>query len=263
MLFTPEFGWPTRRDWRGMLREFSEAALDLLYPPHCANCNLPLPVRIGSVICAKCAEEMRWIGADRCVRCGNLVGAGSGPVEACVACKQTPPRFVKAAACVVRYENGPARNLVLALKFGRRSHQAKMMGRLMARRIIETGLLEGLKNPILVPAPLTRIALFSRGFNQAGELAYWIARELNLRLEDRLLVKTRATLPQAQLSQKRRQTNLTGAFACRERALKKCRGADILFVDDVITTGCTISECARTLHAAGMGKIFAAAFARG
>jgi len=266
MLFTPEFEWPARGRFRKALRQFGCSVLDLVYPPHCASCGEALQTSIESIVCESCADEVRWIDADRCVRCGDMVGTGSGPVEACVSCQRTPPRFVKACACVLRYEKenaGPARDIVLGLKFGGRGYEAKMMGRLLARRVKQTQLLDGFSHPLVVPAPMTRWTMFRRGYNQAAELAWWVARELKLKQVPELLVKTRSTLPQALLSEKRRRTNLSGAFECPARAARRFKSSDILLIDDVITTGSTISECARTLDAAGMGRIVAASFARG
>lgn len=247
-----------RRLW-----QIGSAALDLLYPPHCISCNAPLPAQIESVLCMECVKDIRWIGADRCKRCGDMVGIGSGAVETCVSCKQVPPRFVEAASCAVRYVSGPARDALLGLKFGRRAFAAKALGRALARRIQQTGLLEAAANPIVVPAPLTPAAMLKRGYNQAGELALWVSNELNLRFEPRILKKIRMTMPQAGLSEKRRRENLVGAFECPRKWARKLAGANVLLIDDVITTGSTISECARTLHEAGIGTVVAASFARG
>lgn len=263
MLFQPDFGGRNRGRAARALLKLGSAALDFLYPPHCVSCGKTLPGRIGSVVCAECAQAVRWIGADRCLRCGDSVGIGRGAVDECVSCREHPPRFVKAVSCSARYEAGPVRDIVLGLKFGGRAFAGKMTGRIMARRILQTGLLDSAAAPLLVPAPLTRRALFHRGYNQAAELARWVGRELNLKIETKLLKKIKSTRPQATLTEKQRRINVQGAFACSERLAKKYRGANVLLIDDVITTGSTISECARVLHDAGLGRIVAASFARG
>ena len=247
---------------RSMLK-LGSAAPDFLYPPHCVSCGVALPGRIDSVLCAECVREVRWIGSDRCVRCGDIVGTGSGAVAVCVSCQRFPPRFVKSVCCSARYQAGPLRDTVLGLKFGGRAFACKMIGCLMARRILQTGLLDAAPAPLLVPAPLTRRALFKRGYNQAADLAQWVGRELNLKVETKLLQKIKSTRPQATLSEKQRRINVQGAFACSKRLAKKYCGVNILLIDDVITTGSTISECARVLDNAGMGRIVAASFARG
>ncbi|MEI6232571.1 MAG: ComF family protein [Planctomycetota bacterium] len=241
---------------------FADAALDLFFPPHCGSCGNPLPGFINKSVCLSCAEKIRWIGDDRCIRCGDLVGAGMGAVAGCVWCRAYPPRFVSASVSSVRYEEtGPARDVVLGLKFGGKSHLAPTFGRLLAARIASTNLLQGAAETIVVPAPLMRGALFRRGYNQAEELARSVARDLNLKLDTRLLKKIRTTLPQAMLSQKKRRENLIGAFACDTERIKKRGIKTVLIIDDVITTGSTVSECARTLHHAGVETIYAASFA--
>ena len=240
-----------------------DAALDLFFPPHCASCGNPLPEWVNKAVCKACADQVRWIGSDRCLRCGDSVGEGMGPVRACVSCGTHPPRFVRASVATLVYEDGPSSDLVKALKFGGKSHMAATLGRLLAARIMQIGLLQGRSGVVVVPAPLTRAALFHRGYNQAEELARVVASELRLKLETRLLKKIRATQPQALLTEKKRRENLLGAFACDPRRVRKLNGAPILLIDDVITTGSTISECARTLHDAGFPTIYAASCARG
>lgn len=261
ILFPPE-------ESRGAAARMLGAALDLLYPPHCACCNRPLAAGANKALCRGCAERIRWIGSDRCRRCGDGVGAGSGVVSECPSCRTHPPAFVHSACALAHYFDGPVRDLVLGLKFGAKLHAAEMLGRLLAQRVVRTELLPlpeaGPTLPtIVVPAPLSRHGLARRGFNQAAELAACLARQLKLPLETRLLLKIRSTPPQATLSHEKRRTNLAGAFACNPRIARRCQGRAVLLIDDVITTGSTISECARTLVAAGIGEVRAAAVARG
>lgn len=208
-----------------------------------------------------CALRIRWIGSDRCRRCGDAVGQGLGTVDECASCRTFPPRFVEAASTVASYESGPLRDLVLSLKFGRKTHVAWALGDLLADRIAATNLVQA--GIVLIPTPLTRSGLRERGFNQAEELARRIGSSLKLRVEPRLLKKIRSTPPQATLGTEKRRENLNGAFACNSRVARRHAGANVLLIDDVITTGSTISECARTLVEAGIGKVRAAAIARG
>jgi len=237
------------------------AGLDLLFPPHCASCGTPLPAGTNTALCRGCAERIPWLGADRCERCGAGVGQGEGVVRECPSCRNHAPAFVHAACTVARYMEGPVRNLILALKFSARQHLARPLGEMLAQRIRETELAP--PNTLLIPAPLTRRALRRRGFNQAEEIAINVARCLNLPLEPRLLRKIRHTLPQATLTHEQRRTNLKGAFVCDPRIAAHYKGRRVLLIDDVITTCGTASECARTLAAAGVGEVRAAAIARG
>jgi len=247
--------------WRRELAGHLVAALDLLFPPHCCSCGAPLPSATNTALCRGCAERIKWLGADRCARCGAGVGEGEGVVRECPSCRAHAPAFVQAACAVAHYMAGPLRDLLLGLKFGARQHLARPLGQLLAQRIGDTGL--ATPGTLLVPAPLTRRALRRRGFNQAEEIAATVARCLGLPLETRLLRKVRNTAPQATLSHEQRRTNLKGAFVCAPRLAARCKGRPVLLIDDVITTCGTASECARTLAAAGIGEVRAAAIARG
>src|SRR5215468_7108352 len=103
-----------RANWRAPFVRAADAALDLIYPPHCCSCALPLPAHSNKALCQACAERIRWITADCCVRCGDGVGQGLGVVPSCPSCHTFPPRFVEASAAAVRYEEGPTRDLVLS-----------------------------------------------------------------------------------------------------------------------------------------------------
>ncbi len=263
MLFDPGHSCRATHPLARFAWRCGDAALDLFFSPHCASCGTPLPEFINKALCKKCSDEIRWIGEDRCVRCGDFVGAGMGSVADCVSCRRHPPRFVSASVAALRYEEGPSRDLVLALKFGGKSHLAQTLGTILAMRIRQTALLAEADRVVVVPAPLMRGALFKRGYNQAEELARVVSAELKLKLETRLLKKIRATRRQAQLSAKQRRENVVGAFGCVAKRARNYQGATVLLIDDVITTGSTVSECARILHQAGIGKVFAACFARG
>lgn len=251
-----------RQRWRSrILADCAEAALDLIFPPHCIACGAVLPPATNKALCLACADKIHWIGADRCRRCGDAVGLGSGVVSECPSCRTYPPVFVQAACAVAHYAEGPLRDLILALKFGRKVHVTPVLGELLAARIKATALSEpGL---VVVPAPLTRKASRKRGFNQAEELAQWVGKSLDLALETRLLLKQRATPPQATLTKEKRRVNLKGAFSCQPKIARRYQNARVLLIDDVITTGSTISECARALVQAGIGEVRAAAVARG
>jgi len=147
------------------------------------------------------------------------------------------------------------------MKFGGKHHLAKPLGELLAQRIRDTGLLA--PGMTIVPVPLAHRAFWKRGCNQTEEIAVNAARCLDLPLETRLLRKIRHTPPQATLTHEQRRTNLKGAFACCPRVAARYRGKRILLLDDVITTGSTVSECARMLVGAGVGGVHAAAVARG
>lgn len=248
------------RLWRA-LRVTGDAALDLLYPPHCVSCQVALPPETNKALCRDCAMQIHWIGLDRCARCGDGVGLGSGVVGDCPSCRSHPPAFVSASCALAKYSEGPLRNLVLALKFSAKFHVARVLGDALARRIQAVQL--STAKMVVVPTPLTRKAAWRRGFNQAEELAICVSQRLGLRMETGLLTKIRSTPTQATLSPEKRRLNLKGAFACDAKRAARYKDTCVLLIDDVITTGSTVSECARMLSDAGIGEVRAAAVARG
>ena len=239
------------------------AAWGLLFPPHCMACGTPLLFNGNGAICGGCAQQVQWIGADRCRRCGDRVGEGRGAVEECPACAARPPVYVS-GSCAVACYGDPLRALILGLKFGAGMQAVPLLARLLAHRIRTTGLADGATGSwALVPVPMHRVEFIRRGFNQAAEVAELAARDLGLPMETRLLAKTRSTRPQATLGQEARRENLLGAFEARSKfAIRYAKGG-ILLVDDVMTTGATAGECAKALRAAGVGEIRMAVIARG
>lgn len=252
-------------------RGLADAALDLLYPPHCLACGTALRAGGWGVCCPACAEAIAWIGADRCRRCGGPVAEGLGAADGCPACHSHPPAYVEQACALAPYEE-PLRDVLLALKFGAGLRASDWLGEHLAMRIFETELLKDIEGPVaLVPVPLVRRDLGRRGFNQAEAIARAAAGVLKagrrkVSVEPGLLRKVRATAPQALLNREARRANLAGAFAAdpaRAEAFLKGGGGGVVLVDDVMTTGSTVGECARTLHGVGLKVLRAAVVARG
>ncbi|MBE7465139.1 MAG: ComF family protein [Planctomycetes bacterium] len=257
----PEGPWARRT--LEQARRGLDAAAALLYPPHCMSCGTPLPAGPNRALCLGCAERIEWIGVDRCMRCGDRVGQGRGAVDGCPSCATHPPVYVTATCTLACYEE-PLRSAILALKFSAGLQAVGLYGRLLAERVRETGLDAG-KRPLagIVPVPLVEADRRRRGFNQSEELALELGAALCVPVRTELLKKVRSTPPQATLNADARRQNLRGAFVADTAVCAKLSGAAVLVLDDVITTGSTVSECARTLRDAGVGEVRAVALARG
>jgi ComF family protein len=152
---------------------------------------------------------------------------------------------------------GPARRLVQALKYKRLRAVAETMAELLADEIREMGVEFGPQAQV-VPVPLSFWRQGARGFNQAELLARALAEDLKLDFRPAILRKTKDTSSQVSLSRPERQANVRGVFAVSE----ELHGEDILLVDDVVTTGATAREAARTLRKAGAGQVWVLAFAQ-
>ena len=104
---------------------------------------------------------------------------------------------------------------------------------------------------MIVPVPLHRRRLLARRFNQSALLAQALGREAAIEAVPDLLVRTRHTPSQGGLSASARRRNVTGAFAVRKGMADNVRGARVLMVDDVYTTGATVGACTAVLLRAG------------
>jgi len=116
------------------------------------------------------------------------------------------------------------------------------------------------KDCFLAAVPLAQKRLRERGFNQAQALAEELAKIWQIPMATQCLEKTRETRRQAELSQSERRNNLRGAFVCPDAA--SIKNKNVVLVDDVVTTGATMEECAKVLRRAGAAKVTGVCFAR-
>ena len=178
-----------------------------------------------------------------------------GAADVCERCRPQPPAF-KAARCPFVYA-GAAREAVHALKYDGVSAIAPAMAEVMA------GSLGEWRPPVvaLAPVPLAGQRRRSRGYNQSELLARELSRLCGLPVERGLLVRRKASPPQARAAgEADRRANVEGAFAARPASVRPA-GA-LLLVDDVMTSGATLDACARALLDAGHGPVYALTFAR-
>src|SRR5262249_37406835 len=160
---------------------------------------------------------------------------------------------------------GELRGMLHLLKYGQVRPAAGLLGEYMATTIQRIQPSFSGSSPIVVPVPLYRGKRRQRGFNQAELIARAALKRLaasgvRLEIKPKLLKRQRATSSQTGLTRHQRRANLRGAFAVKDRAA--IAGRDILVVDDVFTTGTTVSECARLLMRAGARRVFVVTVAR-
>jgi len=190
---------------------------------------------------------------DTCLLCD--LPAGPLP-NLCADCARALPRLPRQSVrrVVAFVYSAPVSTLIHRMKFEANLPAALTLGTLLAETVAENMAESGAPAPdAIVPVPLHRNRLRARGFNQAQELARPVSRRLGRPLLTRACVRTRATQPQSGLgSQEDRRRNVAGAFRV-QRALSGHRRVAI--VDDVLTTGATTQELARTLRAAGIDQV--------
>ncbi len=222
-------------------RHWWHKALDTVLPPRCVLCGGPS----GAVcICTACKKDLPWLGSH-CLRCALPLGSPRDTI--CGVCISKPPPYFR-TICPLQYEF-PVNRLVQGFKFKRQL----AAGRILSHLICESAVREkpGLPD-MLIPVPLHGLRMFTRGFNQAYELATYACRVLDLPLSANALRRQRSTRAQSGLSRKQRRQNLKGAF-CWHGPRKP--GLHVALIDDVMTTGTTVTECARILKKAGAKRV--------
>ena len=236
------------------IRVSARVGLDLLLPPTCPGCRAIVP-RPGQ-FCGGCWAELRFISDPRCASCGLPFELPAPPGTRCLPCTGTPPPWDAARAPFIY--DGPARSLVLGFKHGGREQVAGAMAPHLLRAAGDW--LD--PAPLVVPVPLHRSRLASRGFNQAAVMARAMARLRPLPLALDGLHRHRRTALSQGLSRDARARNVQGAFRVPPRWAERIRGARVLLVDDVLTTGATVAACARTLRRAGAEEVNVLTWAR-
>jgi ComF family protein len=253
-------------DWTIQL---AESLFAVLFPSDCRVCGAAL-VNISRLpVCHECLDAMRPIEGGVCATCGERLfspyAVASTPNEArCGLCRRIEPVFVRAAA-YGSYESG-LRELIHLLKYGGVRPAANVLGRMLAEAIATLEPKFPANSVVLVPVPLHRSRLRQRGFNQAELIARAAMKVRSPEGRDRLhlcpgaLERKRETASQIGLTSHQRRENLRGAFGVAQPEAVK--GREVLVVDDVYTTGATVSECARVLRRAGATRVWVATVAR-
>ena len=236
-----------------MLREAVAPLLDLVYPPRCPLCGVGLAAQGG--LCPACWSELAIPGDPACALCRRPFGEDTPDGTICAPCLASPPRHDGIAAGTLY--NDASRKLVLAFKHGRRIALAPMLARLIAARLPP---LEG--EWLAVPVPLHRWRLWQRGFNQSALLAHEMAGLTGAELLVDGLVRRKRTPTLGGLGRKARARALSGAIVANPRRLRRLKGAQVLLVDDVLTSGATSEACVGPLKRAGADKVIVACFAR-
>lgn len=217
------------------------AGLDVLLPPYCVLCQLPSGF---GCLCRSCREQLVPPG-PHCRRCGLPLSRSHDRV--CGRCLQR--RLPYDSTVYPLQYRFPADRLVQALKFNGQLVAGRILAGLMHERVSKSNA------PLpdaLVPVPLHAWRLFQRGFNQSHELAAHLSAALGIPLQAAVLQRRRHTRAQSGLDRKQRRRNLRGAFCWRGRQEP---ARHIALIDDVMTTGTTVGECARVLKKAGAKRV--------
>jgi ComF family protein len=224
------------------------SVLDFALPPRCGGCGTI--VEDVDSFCPPCWSELEFLQGG-CTRCGLPLKATEA--EICGRCLARPLRLDRIRAAVAYGEI--SRSIAIRLKYGRKVGLARTMSRYMHPLIEEVP-----GDAILMPVPLHRSRLWSRGFNQSAIVARALSRRTGLDMTVDALRRVRGTPPLKGMSMHQRRRTVAGAFRVDGKA--QLRGRTIVLVDDVLTTGSTANACARALKRAGAARVDLISWAR-
>lgn len=242
-------GW-----WQSLANELQHC-IELFLPPACLLCGGRLPAGADpAAFCAECCTELFPPEPGRCPRCATPSPFRGTIPRLCPDCLDNPPPFDRVAA--VGPYTGTLQRAIRRFKHHGQFPLELPLGRLLTEAAARGG--GGVCPDLLVPVPLHIGRLRRRGYNQALQLARQLGRQFDIPVDPFLLRRQRATASQQGLDADARSRNLVGAFTVS----RPVTGEHILLIDDVMTTGTTIRECAAALKAAGAAVVDVAVLAR-
>jgi len=234
--------------------ELLQSAVSLLYPPGCTICGKS--IRAGEYLCDQCETKAARIVAPFCEKCSEPF---EGSIVNTFVCANCAHRTIYFNAAVAAYRGrGIVRQIIHEFKYGRQIYLRHLVARWLNSALDDERLRQG-HFDVIMPVPLHPARQRERGFNQASLLAELLSAQTSIPVKP-LLERTRYTTTQTALDRSERMENLHNAFRLRKNA--DVRGLRVLLVDDVLTTGSTLNECARILKRAGVFSVHAATAAR-
>lgn len=231
-----------------------KALADLILPLACVCCERLIPEGEIGIVCGHCWSRVRELWHPRCDRCGHPAGGYSR--QWC----EYLPAFVRAARSYCWVSPGLGGAIAHALKYSGWRDVALPMADRISRLTWPADVIE--ERTALIPVPLARSRARERGYNQSVLIAAALSDKWRIPVWDDVLERSRATRTQTELTPGERLSNVAGAFRVRDSGLAKIRGAHVVLVDDVVTTGATLGACASALFGSGSRIISYVTFGR-
>jgi len=231
------------------MQKLLKKILNILIPQKCILCN---SIVDGS-ICGECWSNVNFISEPYCEICHLPFEYEIGDSH-CLDCVKRPPAYDKAYSVFVYDEL--SRAIITRFKYGDAIHFLPHLAKILHTKT------QHIKADFIIPVPLHYKRLVARRYNQAGLLASGLGKlSKRYALLDGL-IRTKNTPPQAGLVRKERNRNIVDAFAVNPKHRHILKGKTVILVDDVMTTGATIQECAKVLKASGAEKVYSVTIAR-
>jgi len=236
------------------IKRVGNRVLDIVLPPRCLKCGTTVDA-VGA-LCADCWPAVAFLASPQCAACGLPFEFDLGPEALCGPCAGERPVFERARAAF-RYDEG-SKDLILRFKHADRTDSSPAFARWMAR----AGAALLADADLIAPVPLHWLRLFMRRYNQAALLASALGDLAGKPAVNDLLLRRRRTPSQGGLGALARRRNVAGAFAVDPRRRMLLQDKRVLLVDDVLTTGATVSACTSVLLRAGARAVDVLTLAR-
>ena len=217
---------------------FLKQASQFIFKQNCLLCTANNANAIG--LCAACLKDLPWHPASSCPQCG-LVSS----YQVCGSCLRSPPDFD--ATFAIYLYTYPVDAMMHGYKYGSHLNLSRTFGQLLLQKT------QANRVDLIMPMPMHPTRLKQRGFNQALEIAKVLAKDNACKLDYKTVIRQTLTPPQASLPLKQRVKNIKGAFSVVN--VNPLIGKRIAIVDDVMTTGASLNELAKTLKQAGASHV--------
>ena len=251
---------------------YKNSILQLLYPRKCPVCGRIINAEktiihcntgdCNPYICPTCYKKLNIISGTRCMKCSRPLEDNTA--EYCADCASKIRHFDQGISLLIH--DDVSKKIIYGLKYSNKRDNADVLAYEAARRLSDV--IDYWNPDVIVSVPVHRKRELERGYNQAEVLAsrlvnFMKAEEHEYRLDARLLKRNKQTIAQKKLGNEQRQDNLRDAFEVNEKVLEYCEYKNVLLIDDIYTSGATLSECARTLKNAGIEKVYFLTFSIG
>jgi competence protein ComFC len=223
-----------------ILYEGVRAGLDFIIPQHCVICNQEIKT---GLLCNNCYDYIPLVKPPLCQSCGRPVKKD----EFCQFCKNAS--LIDRGRAWMLF-TPPVDTIIHHFKYRKKSNLCVILGRAMATIIKSDHFLK--TADLIIPVPLYWWKLLRRGYNQAGLLAEIISENCGTKISN-IMRRIKNTKTQTKLNEGERRKNVYGAFALKSNNVK---GKKVILIDDVMTTGATINECARVLKEADAKEVY-------
>ena len=238
-----------------MFSRVCDSLLTLLYPQTCAVCRRSVERLSDGAACGDCWKQTFIYGGGEtlCAKCGRFLRAQ--PSDFQTFCHLCDEHFYDAASAVGSYEKALAASII---NLKREPHVGARLQKLFLRRLETSEFIDATR---IIPVPLSKKRLMERGYNQAAVLSRILSKQFNLPLDEQSLVRTvHSQMHRAAMDTKARESSVKDVFAvARPNSVKDEK---ILLIDDVFTSGATVSACADVLKKNGASRVYVLTLAR-